>query len=76
MAKFTVIAQISSGDPCPKYEEDAWDYKREECDTLADCISFLLLEDALGFRIFDADNNVVAEDTAVHCGPRGGSDED
>jgi hypothetical protein len=64
---YKVTAQINNGNPCPKHEEDAWNYETEEFSTLTECISFLLEKEAFGFSIWK-DDKEIANDFHIHCG--------
>lgn len=61
-----VTAQINSGDPCPKNEYDAWDYETQICNTLEECIYFLIDQQADGFIIEDNDGKIILESTQTH----------
>lgn len=73
---YTVTAQINNGNPCPKTEDDAWDWETKNFETLSECISFLLDIEAFGYEIRDNSGKTIAEDIHIHCGISGSEFDD
>lgn len=66
---FRVVAQINSGDPCPKKEYRAWTREVKECITLEECILFLIENQAKGFEIvkhLEGEEEIVARERVFH----------
>ena len=62
-----VHIQVSTGEPCPKKEERAWDWVTKQCDNLTDCIYCIIEEEGRGFTIEDDNGKVIAEHIETYC---------